>query len=78
MDKFLKFKKNKALESSKKKEEQPKVIRRYSNIRVIKGPHKGLDGVVRDIKENKWIYITTCMNEHTTRKIPIEYAILKT
>ena len=77
MDKFLKYKKTKKLENVLETKKEEKVIKRFSNVRIVKGPHKGLDGVVRDIKENKWIYITTCMNEYTTRKIPIEYAILK-
>lgn len=67
MDLFEKFKKEK-----KEKENQNKRTDKIgigSEIKVIKGPYKGLIGTVRHIKEEKWVYITTCMNEMTWAKL---------
>ena len=72
MDKFLNFKTKK----EKKKIQEPNILRMGVQVKIIKGPLKGLIGTVRHIKENKWVYVITCMNDHKSEKIPVENIIL--
>jgi len=73
MDQFLNFKRVKAL---KTKAIQEDTIRTGAHIKIIRGTRKGIIGTIRSIKEDKWIYVITCMNELSQVKIKIEDVIL--
>lgn len=76
MEEFLNFKKAKK-EKVRKEKIQDNVIRQGSTVRIIQGNYKGFIASVKSIKENKYIYVTTCLNEQNPVKLNISQVVLE-